>query len=481
MRHFSQLLFLFIFASSLPLHAQIQIENAFPNLSFDRPVDLQQPGDGSGRLFVVEQAGRILSLQNDAAVETTAVFLDIRDRVNDDGNEEGLLGLAFHPSYRENGSFYVNYTASNPRRTVIARYHVSAEDPLKANPASEQVILTFAQPYSNHNGGQIVFGPDGYLYIGTGDGGSGGDPQGNSQNLSVLLGKMLRIDVDNPQNGKNYGIPFDNPLAGNADGWAEEIFAWGLRNPWRFSFDPAYGRLWVGDVGQNRYEEVNIVEKGKNYGWNIMEGFACYNPQSGCDETGLMKPVIEYGRDMGSSITGGPLYRGKDVPELVEKYIYADFVSGRIWALRYNLPDDFSNELLLNSGKNISSFGVDERGEILICSFDGAIYRFSSKVSSSSGTLTPVSSLQLSDAYPSPAVLRMHDRVSLHFSLPSQLQIRLILYDTLGRKLRTLTDELYPGGQHSVSMDVSMLRPGVYFYALLSGGFRLTRKLVVIE
>ncbi|MFZ1729492.1 MAG: PQQ-dependent sugar dehydrogenase [Bacteroidota bacterium] len=481
MRHFSRLLFFFCLVSALPLQAQLQIENAFPMLSFNRPVDLQQAGDGSGLLFAVEQSGRILSFQNDAAAETAAVFLDIRDRVNSDGNEEGLLGLAFHPSFRENGYFYVNYTASNPRRTVIARYRTLAADPLKADPASEMVVLTFAQPYSNHNGGQIVFGPDGYLYIGTGDGGSGGDPQGNAQNLGVLLGKMLRIDVDNPQDGKNYGIPFDNPFAGNTDGWAEEIFAWGLRNPWRFSFDPAFGRLWVADVGQNRYEEVNIVEKGKNYGWNVMEGFACYNPQSGCDETGLTKPVIEYGREMGSSITGGPLYRGNDFPDLVEKYIYADFVSGKIWALRYNLPNDFSNELLLNSGKNISAFGVDERGEILICSFDGAIYRFSSGVSSTRGSLAPASSLQLSEAYPSPAVRGMHDLVSIRFSLPSPTAIRLVLYDALGRKLRTLSDEWYESGIHSLPIQISDLRPGVYFYALLSGGSRLTQKLVVME
>jgi glucose/arabinose dehydrogenase len=475
------LLFLCCLLTAIPLHAQLHIERAFPDLSFDRPVDIQHAGDQSGRLFVIEQAGRILVFQNEVGAASAGVFLDIRDRVNDDGNEEGLLGLAFHPSYRDNGFFYVNYTASNPRRTVIARFSVSAVDPMKADPASERIMLSFEQPYSNHNGGQVAFGPDGFLYIGTGDGGSGGDPQNNAQNRTVLLGKMLRIDVDNPAGGKNYSIPSDNPLAGNADGWAEEIFAWGLRNPWRFSFDPETGRLWVGDVGQNRYEEVDIVEKGRNYGWRVMEGFACYDPQSGCDQSGLTKPILEYGRDQGASITGGHVYRGNSIPELSGKYLYADFVTGRIWGLIYRSPTDFSNEILLNSGQNISSFGVDDQGEILICSFDGFIYRFVSGISSAQSIPPVIASPQLEEAYPNPARIGLHKMVSLRFALPSEMRVRLVLYDTLGRELRTVTEASYAAGRHSVALDISALRPGVYLYSLHFGSFRLTKRLAVME
>ena len=327
----------------------------------------------------------------------------------------------------------------------------------------------------------MAFGPDGYLYIATGDGGSGGDPQNNSQNRSNLLGKILRIDVDSPQGGKNYGIPTDNPFAGNSDGHAEEIYAWGLRNPWRFSFDPETGRLWTGDVGQNRFEEVDIIEKGKNYGWRIMEGFACYNPPSGCDQTGLTLPVVEYGRDQGASITGGYVYHGGNVPELAGKYIYADFVTGKIWGLTYNSPTDLNNELLLNSGKNIASFGVDSNQELYICSFDGSIYRFTPTVATSTGEAAIPSKIELMNAFPQPALRSMHQNVSLRFALPASGAARLVLYDTLGRAIRTLTDAAFESGQHRVTLDIGTLPAGMYFYSLHIGTERLTRKLVILD
>ena len=264
---------------------------AFPGLSFTRPVDLQYPPDNTNRIFVVEQAGVISVFPNDKSASTRNTFLDIREKVDDQGNEEGLLGLAFHPDYKTNGYFYVNYTAANPNRTVISRFKVSSADPGQADPASEMELLTFAQPYSNHNGGQVSFGPDGFLYIAVGDGGSGGDPQDHGQNRSTLLATILRIDVNKQEDGKPYGIPADNPFAGNNQGYREEIYAYGLRNPWRFSFDAANGRLWTGDVGQNAYEEIDIVEKGGNYGWNTMEGNHCFEPKSGCDRAGLKPPV----------------------------------------------------------------------------------------------------------------------------------------------------------------------------------------------
>ncbi len=474
-------LFVLILGAFSTVQAQFPIENAFPALNFNRPVDLQHAGDGSGRLFVVEQAGRILVFDNDAAVSGATEFLDIRDRVNDGGNEEGLLGLAFHPDYANNGYFYVNYSASNPRRNVIARYSVSAADADAADRGSERVLLTYAQPFSNHNGGQLAFGADGYLYIATGDGGSGGDPQNNAQNRTNLLGKILRIDIDNSDGGRQYAIPGDNPFAGNSEGYAEEIFAYGLRNPWRFSFDPVTGRLWAGDVGQNRYEEVDIIEKGRNYGWRIMEGFACYNPSSGCDQTGLSLPIVEYGRDQGASITGGHVYRGTSVPELEGKYIYADFVTGRIWGLTYRGPGDFENELLLASTENIASFGVDEVGELYICSFGGGIFRFTPTVTSTIVNAALPREISLTASYPNPAVLSSVQAVTVRVALPEQQNIRVVLYDTLGRELRTAAEGLYQAGTHRIRLHVGDLQPGVYLYSLLTEGTRKTKKLLVME
>ncbi|MFX1518353.1 MAG: PQQ-dependent sugar dehydrogenase [Promethearchaeota archaeon] len=352
------------------------VEEAFPNLSFNHPVGIYNAGDGSNRLFVLEQSGVIYVFENSQDVTSSTVFLDIRNRVNDDGFEEGLLGLAFHPDYENNGYFYVDYTATNPQRTVIARYQVDAANPDNANKNSELIILEVEQPYSNHNGGQISFGPDGYFYIALGDGGSGGDPAGNGQNRKTLLGSILRIDVENPSNGRKYGIPNDNPFVGNTEGYREEIYVYGLRNPWRFSFDPETGWLWAGDVGQNKWEEIDIIEKGQNYGWNIMEGKHCYSPSTGCDTIGLEPPIWEYGHDTGHSITGGFVYRGTKIPQLIGSYIYGDYEYGQIWALRYDGTSNPINDLLFDTDYEISSFGVDENYELYICDHNGRIYTF---------------------------------------------------------------------------------------------------------
>jgi glucose/arabinose dehydrogenase len=348
---------------------------AFPDLSFTRPVDLQYPPDNSNRIFVVEQPGVISVFPNDKNVSGKTTFLDIRAKVDDDGNEEGLLGLALHPDYKTNGYFYVNYTASGPNRTIISRFKVSAANTNQADPASEQVLLTFEQPYSNHNGGQVSFGPDGYLYIAVGDGGSGGDPHDNGQKRSTLLGKILRIDVNKQEDGKQYGIPSDNPFAGNSNGYREEIFAYGLRNPWRFSFDADNGRLWTGDVGQNAFEEIDVVEKGGNYGWNTMEGNHCFDPKNGCNRSGLKLPIHEYGRGEGLSVTGGFVYRGPTLPDLEGKYIYADYATRRVWAIEQSDLSKPVNSLLFEADFNISSFGIDQDNELYLCGFDGKIYR----------------------------------------------------------------------------------------------------------
>ena len=356
---------------------------SFPNLNFERPVDFQHAGDGSDRILsieykevdhnVVEQQGKIFVFSNNRNVETKSVFLDITDRVDDSGNEMGLLGLAFHPDFEDNGFFYVNYTTSDPRRTVIARYNVTNDDPNLADPISELVLLEYNQPYSNHNGGQVLFGPDGYLYIAAGDGGSAGDPELNGQNRTTLLGSILRIDVNSQQDGLNYSIPSDNPFYKNDGSYRQEIFAYGLRNPWRFCFEPANGWLWTGDVGQNKIEEIDIVFAGKNYGWNIMEGPECYNPPN-CGKKGLELPIHSYEHSEGQSITGGYFYQNGNLSELVGAYIYADFVSGKIWALYHQNGKKEKNILLNNQKNGISSFGLDEQNKLYILVFDGFIY-----------------------------------------------------------------------------------------------------------
>jgi glucose/arabinose dehydrogenase len=473
-------LLLFLVASSEMAVSQYTLENAFPALSFSRPVDLQHAGDGSNRLFVVEQAGRIFVFDNNPTVPSKAQFLDIRGKVNSGGNEEGLLGLAFHPSFKDNGYFYVNYTATSPRRTVISRFTVSTGDPNAAEVSSEHVILEFNQPYSNHNGGQITFGPDGYLYIATGDGGSGGDPQNNSQNRRNLLGKILRIDVDRASDSRNYSIPPDNPWAGNDAGFSEEIWAYGLRNPWRFSFDTVSGRLWTADVGQNRFEEINIIEKGRNYGWRIMEGFACYNPPSGCDQTGLELPIFAYAHDQGKSVTGGFVYRGNARPELDGSYLYADFVSGRLWSLRLDPTGEASNELLLSTGHNISSFGVDESNEIYLCSFDGSILRFRPTQTNLDAMPGP-SSFDLSGIHPQPARAGLHERLDVTVELAVASRIRLVLHDTLGRELRSAAQGEYMAGKHVLQFPITSLAPGMYILSLETTNARSSRKLLIMQ
>ncbi len=356
-----------------------KLTSAFPDLQFENPLDIQMPQDGSNRMFVVEQQGRILVFPKDPAVKAYKVFLDIRTKVDFDRNEQGLLGLAFDPNYKQNGFFYVNYVAAKPLRTVIARFKVSSEDPDQADEKSQEVILEIAQPYSNHNGGQVSFGPDGFLYIGMGDGGAKGDPQGRAQNRSELLGKMLRIDVSRSQGDKKYTIPSDNPFVGNKKGWREEIYAYGLRNPWRFSWDKS-GRLWVGDVGQVKYEEIDIVQKGKNYGWNIMEADHCYEG-SFCKSFGLERPVVEYGRTEGMCVTGGFVYEGSLMPDLKGAYIFADFVTGKVWAYRHGSKKKAQPKQIAQSDVPVASFGRDREGELYTACFDGQIYKLSANLS----------------------------------------------------------------------------------------------------
>nr|MDO8082758.1 PQQ-dependent sugar dehydrogenase [Candidatus Freyarchaeota archaeon] len=369
----SQALLLGMYFSLQPQNFPYKVELAFPYLVFDHPVGIYHAGDESNRLFVLEQPGVIKVFNNSVNTTTAGVFLDIRDRVLYFG-EQGLLGLAFHPNFTTNDYFYVDYVADNPRRTVIARYTINQTNPDQANKSSEQIILEVLQPFENHKGGQLAFGPDdGYLYIALGDGGWGGDPLGNAQNLSTLLGKILRIDVNTASPPLNYSIPPTNPF-NNTQGYREEIYAYGLRNPWRFSFDNVTDWLWVADVGQNAWEEIDIILSGKNYGWNIMEGNHCYSPPSGCNRTGLELPIWEYSHFVGHSITGGFVYRGSALPELSGSYIYGDFEYGQIWALNYDGVNPTNNTLLVDTNLLITSFGVDENNELYIVDYNGGIY-----------------------------------------------------------------------------------------------------------
>ena len=330
-------------------------------------VDIRHAGDGTGRLFLVEQSGRIWVLVD--GEEITRPFLDLRDRLST-GGERGLLSLAFPPDYRRSGAFYTWYTDLNGD-TVLSRFRVGA-DPNQALLESEEILLTVPQPRSNHNGGQLQFGPDGYLYLGIGDGGGGGDPDGFGQDPDALLGKLIRIDVDPDRSG--YVIPADNPFIDSEA--RDEIWALGLRNPWRMAFDPLTGDLFIADVGQNSFEEVNVQGAldggGQNYGWNRMEGPECF--RSGCDTEGLVLPVGGYDHDQGCSITGGVVYRGSAYPDLHGRYLFGDFCSGTIWSLE-RAGDGWVQESLDASGFSIATFGVGEDGAVYLSARGDAVYR----------------------------------------------------------------------------------------------------------
>jgi quinoprotein glucose dehydrogenase len=348
-----------------------------------RPILLTHPGDSSGRIVVAEQCGRVHVFR--PGDTETGVFLDLRDKVHCDDRdvEEGFLGLAFHPRFRENGECFVHYTAADaPHTMVVERYRVSADDPDRADPASAGEILRIPHPAGNHKAGTICFGPDGFLYVACGDGGNQQDPRGNGQNLQSPLGKILRIDVDRREGDRAYAIPPDNPfvevLRANESrptcprGVRAEIWAYGLRNVWRMSFDRLTGRLWIADVGEDRWEEINLGRKGANYGWNLREGREPYSPVSTATGPGFDDPVWQYDHDAGRSITGGHVYRGTALPQLAGHYLYADYVSGRVWGL---LWDDVAGRVTANrpieraggEGLPVISFGEDQAGEVYAC------------------------------------------------------------------------------------------------------------------
>jgi glucose/arabinose dehydrogenase len=386
--------------------ANVKIERAFPNLQFRRPIYLTFTPDGTNRLAVISEYGSVQIFPNDRNVEDAQDLIDIKHKVvyHDNQNEEGLLGLAFHPNFKQNGEFFLYYTTTDaPHTGVLSRFHISADDPNRADPASEEEIFRSpSKEFWNHNGGTIIFGPDGYLYLALGDGGAANDPHSHGQDISTVLGKIIRIDVDHPSGGKKYSVPKDNPFV-DQPGAAPEIWALGLRNVWRMSFDRLTHKLWAGDVGQDIWEEVDIIQRGGNYGWNQREGLHPLVPKNPPKpgpppekQVGsFIDPIFEYHHDVGKCIVGGHVYRGKEVPELYGAYIFADYITGRLYALRYdeqaghvtsvqpidppsgtnNAPGAFT---FGPNGMGVFSFGEDEAGEVYFMTVQGVIQRFRS-------------------------------------------------------------------------------------------------------
>lgn len=472
-------------------HAQFRLENAFPSLpSLDRPVDLQRTPGAPGRLFIVEQGGVVLSVDEatdgampDTLVDLTDVVMDIMPSW-----EEGLLGLAFHPDYAANGYLFVYYNTfpeveDGPHRSIISRFTVAGESG-RVDRSTEVVLFDIPQPLPWHNGGQLAFHPleeAANLYISFGDGGGGGDPFNHAQDRSTLFGSVLRVDVDGAQGELPYGIPDDNPFVGNDDGWREEIWAYGLRNPWRFSIDPVTGWLWVGDVGQSLREEVSVIAgPGANLGWDVKEGPFCYDePDVGeplCSDPTLTDPIWWYPHENGDgSVTGGRVYRGTAIPDLAGQYVYADFISGRIWALdAESVGGPFNNELV--QGFQVSTFGLDANDELYVASFNGRIYRLvQDPVSAEAGP--GEHSLGLSLTGPNP----VRAATTLAVDLDVARAARVAVYDVLGRRVQTVWDGTLTAGRHTLRLSAEGLAPGLYVVRLEAGATSSSVRLTVLR
>lgn len=463
---------------------QAQTPFAFPGLPpFTRPTDVTNAGDGSGRLFVAEQTGRLYVFEAEPDVTTRTLFLDLSDLVFEEALEGGLLSVVFAPDYATSGQFVVHYVAGSAadpdgtRRSVLARYRVSASNPNEADPASGEILLEVGQPHLNHNGGKILFGPDGYLYFPLGDGGALPELRANGQDRTTLLGSVLRIDIDNPDPGRAYGIPADNPFVGNTEGWREEIWAWGFRSPWRSSFAPD-GQLWIADVGENLWEEIDRVDAGQNYGWSEFEGTHCFTEP--CDPSGKTFPLYEYEHSLetGFSITGGYVYRGPQAPGLVGRYVYSDFVTSIVWALDVTDPEHPVNIRIGALPAMAVAFGEGEDGELYALGFDlgrlfdiGALGRTVGVASE-----TPPEGAVLGLSGPNPFRTRTAVRVRVARTEP----MRVALYDILGREVRVVFEGVLAAGTtRTVGIEGHGLAAGVYTVRVATpsqdGALRLLR------
>ena len=458
-----------LFLPASGIAAEVTLQNAFPNLlpPFNYPTNLQDPRDGTDRLFVLEQEGKVWVFQNDPAVNTRTLFLDLTAKVNNTW-ECGLVGLAFHPDYENNGEFFVYYMTSGAQlKSRLSRFHVGV-DANHADPNSEEILYEIPQTNFCHKSGCLVFGEDGYLYITVGD-----DCQGwPGQDRTSLMGKLLRIDVDNTSPGLAYAIPPDNPFVGNPFGWRQEIWAYGFRNPWRFSIDSETQRIWLGDVGEATWEEANLIKKGRNYGWMKMEGTNCFPNVSSCDTLGMnaVLPIWQFPHvsEMGESVTGGYVYRGHTCPSLWGKYVYADYVNGVIWALSYNGVSATNDEIYNQPpSKYLSTFGTDKDDEVYVVSLYGYIYRMIDITTDVDGSAPPATSLE---AYPNPFQTATH----FAFDVPASEDARVEIFDVSGHRVRVL-----PAQASAASRTVTWngtddrgheLASGVYFARLLVRG-----------
>lgn len=474
-------LFLFLLLLLIPsekIFSQYRLTQVFPNLSFQFITEFLAPPDATNRIFAATQNGKIFVFNNSQSVTSAKLFLS--QSTNFTG-EMGLIGMAFHPDFQSNGYFYIVYNTFKPLGTIVSRFKVSAANPDSADKASELILLNIPASTQLHKGGKLLFGSDGYLYIGIGDGGGQGDPNNNAQNLTRLYGKILRIDVNNTSGGRNYSIPNTNPFYQNTSGYREEIFAYGLRNPWKFSQDPVTGKIWLGDVGNNIAEEIDIIESGINYGWKIMEGFECFSPSVNCDTTGLRKPVFQYLHTKGeaSSITGGFVYRGSKLPALYGKYIFSDFVSGEIWNLNYDGVNPATRTLLYNTNFSVSNIGIDKNNELYFCNYaNGKIFQL---IDTTVGihlnnSVIPVST-QLFQNYPNP----FNPVTKINFTLNKNSFVRLSVFDLNGKEIKNLISENIKAGDYSYLFTGENLPSGTYFYRLETNGLVLSKRMVLLK
>ncbi len=460
-----------------------ELVNAFSSLTFSAPLFVTHSNDGTNRVFVVEKSGIIKVFQNDSNISVSSNYLNITDRVSSAASERGLLGLAFHPNYAANGYLYVYYTRVGDFANVLSRFSRSSTNPNKADSLSEQILWAVSDPFSNHNGGIVFFGLDGYLYVGMGDGGSAGDPGNRAQNPNEMLGKIHRINVDTATGGNNYGIPPTNPYA--SGGGRSEIFTIGMRNPWRMSQDPITGLIYCGDVGQGAWEEIDIIEVGKNYGWRCYEGNHEYNT-SGCGAiSNYTFPIKEYSHSLGISITGGYVYRGLRRPELTGRYVYADYGSRSVWKLKYENGVVTEDELIMTAPSNVYSFGTDQNNELYVCCSNNIIYRFNkSNLVNINGNenILPVG-FKLEQNYPNP----FNPETNIKYSVAELSKVNLTVYDALGKEINNLVNTNQLPGEYQIRWNGkdaygNNIPSGAYFYKLSAGNnFSETKRMIMLK